>query len=462
MTLPAELLAAVASVGGGKLSLVIGAGCSIEAPTCVPAASVCSTEVHRRLVADGLLADGDCPDPSDLSALADSVFARHGSQGHVVDRFAEQYDLKLASPNSGYLIAAAMLCEGAISSIVTLNFDLALSSALSHLGSGQVIGVVESPADFPRQKARNVYYLHRNVNAADPEAWVLRSAALKDEWKGHWEPIITGKVLTSPVVVFAGLGTPISVLIETAALIRAALPKATFFQVDPGKREESKVFPTLKIGDANYIQLKWGDFMHELAHRLVNEHVAQLVVAMTRKTKDDKLPAENTAAVQNRLVTIGLVSLGKARARWLLHEKPYCPDDDIGRAQVADLLLAAHMVARVANAELKIADDGLVEFHRDGRVSAVYVLASGRGHRGKASMEAQIEFHRAQYRSRSVSPMGALVGGTSDVWTTPLTPPEDVVRGTTSGDIVTGPSALLMIHISELRADNTRIASLVP
>src|SRR5688500_9875396 len=238
MALPPELLAAVASVGGGKLSLVVGAGCSIEAPTSVPPASACSTEVHRRLIADGVLGEGECLEPSDLSALADSVFAKHGSQRHVVERFISQYDLKLASPNSGYLIAAAMLCEGAISSIVTLNFDLALSNALSQIGSNHAIGVVESPADLASQKARNVYYLHRNVNDAYPDTWVLRAAALLDEWKGHWEPIIAGRVLIAPLVVFAGLGTPISVLIETTALIRTAIPNATFFQVDPGAKEE--------------------------------------------------------------------------------------------------------------------------------------------------------------------------------------------------------------------------------
>jgi hypothetical protein len=227
-------------------------------------------------------------------------------------------------------------------------------------------------------------YLHRNVNAADPETWVLRSAPLQEQWKGHWEAIIAGKVLTSPVVVFAGLGTPISVLIETTSLIRKALPQATkFFQVDPGEESESKVFATLKLDQSHYIQQKWGDFMNDLAQRLVGEQVSQLDAAMKRKIQDDKLPPEDTTAIQKRLSTIGLVNLGKARSNWLLHEKPYYPDDDTARAQVADLILAAHMIARITNAELRIADDSLVEFHREGRVSAFYVLASGRDHRGK-------------------------------------------------------------------------------
>ena len=133
MALPAGLLQAVSSPGGGKIALVVGAGCSVEPPTSVPTAQTCSIEVHRRLLADGVLQDGDCSDPKDLSLVADAVFARTSSQRDIVERLCEQYDLKFAKANDGYLIAAAMLCEGVISSVVTLNFDLALSSAITDM-----------------------------------------------------------------------------------------------------------------------------------------------------------------------------------------------------------------------------------------------------------------------------------------------------------------------------------------
>ena len=67
MALPAQLLKAVSSPGGGKIAIVVGAGCSVEAPTCVPVEHDCSVEVHRRLVANGVLQNGDCTDPTDLS-----------------------------------------------------------------------------------------------------------------------------------------------------------------------------------------------------------------------------------------------------------------------------------------------------------------------------------------------------------------------------------------------------------
>jgi hypothetical protein len=91
MDLPAELLQAISSPGGGKVALIIGAGCSVEAPTSIPVSSTISLEIHRLLVADGVLQDGDCSDPTDLSLVADAVFSRKHSQREVVERFRERY-----------------------------------------------------------------------------------------------------------------------------------------------------------------------------------------------------------------------------------------------------------------------------------------------------------------------------------------------------------------------------------
>jgi hypothetical protein len=284
MPLPPELLQAVSSPGGGKIALVLGAGCSVEPPTNIPVSSVCSTEIHRCLVADGILREGGCPNPADLSALADAVFIKRNSQRDVVERLRDQYGLKLATPNDGYRIAAALLFEGVISSVVTLNYDLALSTALSELGAGKIVGVVEGPEDLVHQKAINLYYLHRNANAADPELWVLRTAALNLEWKGHWEPIIANKVLAAPVVVFAGLGTPVAVLIESTKLLRAALPTVSkLYLADPGDMARSSFFQALALDASVYIQSEWGELMKALSKRLLEEQIAKLGQAAGRK-----------------------------------------------------------------------------------------------------------------------------------------------------------------------------------
>jgi len=259
MPLPADLLEAISSTGGGRVALVIGAGCSSEEPTGLPLSREVSREIHRMLVAGGILDHGECADPDDLSVVTDAVFNKTHSQREVVERFLGRYDLKVATSNRGYKIAAALLCEGVIATVVTLNFDLALSTALAELGAGGVVAVVERPEDLPRQRAINVYYLHRNANAADPELWVLRTASLTTEWRDCWEAIIATRVLAAPVVVFAGLGTPVSVLVESTKLLRRALPDTTsLYQADPGEREHSRFAAELEIDAVNYIQLGWG------------------------------------------------------------------------------------------------------------------------------------------------------------------------------------------------------------
>ena len=465
MTLPAQLLNAVSSPGGGKIAIVVGAGCSVEAPTCVPVEHDCSVEVHRRLVANGVLQNGDCTDPTDLSLVADAVFEKKQSQRDVVELLRDQYDLKLAPPNDGYRIAAAMLCEGTVSSMLTLNFDLALSNALSELGAGHTVEVIECPEDLPRQKTINVYYLHRNVNALDPESWVLRTSALNDDWKRNWCQVVTTRVLAAPVVVFAGIGSPARVLIESAKLIRTVLPVTTkLFQIDPADRAVSKSFQELALDPGDYIQCEWGHFMEELSERLSAEQVVELGQAIGRKVREEELlQTEDVANLLACLRNLGLVKLGKLRAHWLLHEKPYYPVKLNGNGLLADLLLALAMMARVSGTAVIIIENGLVEFQRDDRVVVAYLVASGCGHRGRAAVEAVVESRRAQYRSHPATPRGVLVGGTSDPWTTQATSPTDVARGNSADDdIVTGPMALPLIHISELRSDASRIHQVVP
>ena len=142
----ADLLHAVAE-REGRVVLVVGAGCSVEDPTGLKLASHYAAEVHRRLVLDGFLGDGDCHEPHDLSLLASTVWARHGSQTPVVERLPRA-EFRSARPNDGYLIAAALLRERAISCVLTLNFDLAMSSALTELSATDV-QVIVGPQHLP-------------------------------------------------------------------------------------------------------------------------------------------------------------------------------------------------------------------------------------------------------------------------------------------------------------------------
>lgn len=461
MPLPPEVLQAVASPGGGKIALVLGAGCSVEAPTNIPVSRLCSAEIYRHLVADGILQEGDCADPEDLSSLADAVFGKRNSQRDVVERLRDQYGLKLATPNDGYWIAAALLCEGTISSVVTLNYDLALSTALSGLGAGMRVGVVERPEDLPNQKAVNLYYLHRNANAADVESWVLRTAALDVEWKGHWESIIANKVLAAPVVLFAGLGTPVAVLIASTKLLRAALPAITkLYLADPGDMATSKFFEALGLDAAHYIPSGWGELMEALSNRLSEEQIAKLTQAAARKIREDHLPNEDITRLLRALQRMGIVAGGRLRAYWLLYEKPYRVFEENILGLLADLLLAIATIARVSGADAFLTEDGRVEFKRTGRTVSSFIVASGSGYRAKTAVETEVKKRRAKYFE---SPAAALVGGTSASWTTTPTPPQDIVEGDEpKDDILRGPSALPLYHIDELRNNHALIRQVVP
>lgn len=212
-----DLLHAVAE-RAGRIALVVGAGCSLESPTNLELSTTYAHRVHQELILDGLLEEGECDDANDLSSVASAIWVKHGSQEPVVTRLPRSR-LRNAKANDGYLIAAALLREGAVSVVLTLNFDLAMSHALVELGADEV-AVIAGPTMIGDFGALALVYLHRNVNEPNCDAWILRVEALNSEWQGHWEEALSQRVMASPVVVFAGLGSHAAVLTRTIAWIR--------------------------------------------------------------------------------------------------------------------------------------------------------------------------------------------------------------------------------------------------
>lgn len=157
MVLPTKLLEAIAHEDGGRVVIVVGAGCSFEAPTSLPLASTCAENAHRRLILDGVISDGDCPNAKDLSSVADAVKQAKGTQAPLVERLPLT-KFRSAEPNEGHLLAAAMMREQAVKAVVTLNFDLAISTALAILGNREVI-TLTGPQDHHRMGIVNLVYL---------------------------------------------------------------------------------------------------------------------------------------------------------------------------------------------------------------------------------------------------------------------------------------------------------------
>jgi hypothetical protein len=456
MTCPPELLHAVAEQRG-LVVLVVGAGCSLDAPTGLKLSRVYAIEANRKLELDDILAPGECPDPTDLSAVASVVHSKTGSQAAVVERLPRS-EFRTARPNAGYLVAAALLREGALGCVMTLNFDLAMSHALTDLSASNV-AVVAGPEDLSDLGAAALIYLHRNVEQLDVEKWILRREALEEEWRDDWQEVVAQRVMAAPVTVFAGLGSPAAVLTETVTRIRAAVADALrTYVVDPA--EETAFKAALALRDEAHIRLPWHEFMQELGQRVVAEHCAATQAACETLCEDngwdDELPF--VGGLCKRLSDLGLVLAGKLRARWLLDTQGYAPDD-ARRPLLADLLLAVGVIERGVDAPAHFRDDGVVEFRRDGKIVATVMLASGGGIQRWTAMEARVAAAAADIRP-AFRPTHAIVGGAQGMRPQDVVPPLDVITGDGEGDIIGGPH-LMMLAIEELRGDTETLIQLV-
>ncbi len=463
MALPAPLLTAVSTPGGGKLALIVGCGCSYEAPTSIPLAGTCSQESHDRLVANNVIGDKDCSVPWDLSALADAVVNKTKSQAPLVDQLSQHYPFKDATPNDGHLLAAAMLREGVVSTVLTLNFDLAFTTAIAALGVGHDIGIIDGPSDFGKQKTSNVYYLHRNVNAANPEDWVLRTIALQTEWKNGWEKVVAGRVLSTPVVLFAGLGSPAAVLTESTKLIQTAIPAGIkAYQVDPGDMSKCQFAKDLGIDPANYIKMGWCDFMLALSARVVDDHTTRLSITAAAMVKREGWSPEDLKSLVDRIKAAGLLLLGRMRSTWLLHEKPYYPDEDATRELIADLLLASATIERVSGASPVLFEDGVIEFRRGDRTVSACLCVSGRGTRSRIAIESELSKRHRHYRSRGTPLTGAIVAGLSPAPSPPVTPPTSVIAGNPTNSILMGTATLPLYDVASIRTDAAQPKRVAP
>jgi hypothetical protein len=121
-----------------------------------------------------------------------------------------------------------------------------------------------------------VIFLHRSVDAL-ADQWILRTDQIAASWKDGWEELIALRVVSNPITIFIGLGTPAAVLVESVSKVRAAVPGGTrVYQVDVGDKQHSAYFAALHLTDDDYIQMGWTQFMEELSARVLAEQCLQL------------------------------------------------------------------------------------------------------------------------------------------------------------------------------------------
>lgn len=460
MPLPSEILRAVAHPDGGQIVLVLGAGCSREPPTNLPIGAECSRDAHRNLVDDNILSDGQCPNPEDLSILAETVHQITGSQTCLVERLPRNR-FRLADPNDGHLLAAAMLSEGTVTAVLTLNHDLAMSSALTRVGAISGVGIVDGPRGLASLAASNLIYLHRNVDA-DPEEWILRTSALEAEWRDTWQEVIATRVLLSPITVFAGLGSPARVLLETVRRLREVCGDTIeVYQVDPVDKANSAFFRELGIPESRYLRMGWCEFMREIADRLAKVHCTEIETACERLTRDGGWGREDIAGLCDRIRQRGLLGLGKIRARWLLDESSYVPKDAVDPGWLADLLLAIGLIERVTGSRADIGTEGLAVFWRGHRAVGAVVLAHGRGIQRWFMLERTIRSRRRMWQHSLPRPTCALVAGVPEGRPREVSPPEDLLSVQDPASIVSPDRTVKMYSVDELRSDPSLIGSIM-
>lgn len=442
--LPPSLLQAIAHDVGGKVVLVLGAGCSVE-ETDLPLTDVLAQRCCRELIANNVLSRGDCLDENDLSAVADAVFTRTGHQDDLVNTFPPE-KFRRAKPNLGYRIAAALLQEGAVSSVMTLNFDLAASTALS---GARDVAEVAGPQDHQHLGACNLIYLHRNVNAKADDL-ILRTKALKEEWKDAWEQKIVARVASGPVTVFVGLGSPAAVLIEAVNNIVSVIPEgAKYFVVDSAKMEDSRFFAELHIPADRYIQLGWCDFMDGLGQRLAEKQRQLLEQACGELLKAGSWE-EGVPDLCERLACLGLLEIGRLRALWLLRDGDYAPDEENTRALLADLLLAVGTVERALGFDARFHPDGVVELRDGDVIRGAFMMSSGCGYLRRMQVEEKLRKRRARLKYRTLLPRTALVAGVPPG--VPMSTPVNLVHTLGRDSLVVGADTFELIMVDELHS----------
>lgn len=458
-TLPSNLLQAISSPSGGRVVLVLGAGCSREEPTSLPLAGELSAQCYRKLVDDGILTEGEVSDLYDLSAVAEAVVQKTGNQNALIERFP-QGDFRQAEPNEGYLIMAALLIEGAIADALTLNFDFAARSALSQLGAGSSVSTIRGPEEHTQLAARNLIYLHRDIDSS-PDEIILRTSTLEEAWQDRWEQVVAQRVLSGSTTVFVGLGSPAAVLVATMNHILEVIGKtqASVYVVDLLAHEDSCFASALKIAAKDYLRMGWGDFMRALAERVVKEYCAAVENDCSVLVTKLGIQKEDVSDICRRLAAIGLLGLGQLRAAWMLKSGSYLPHRQGDSIHLlSDLVLAVRLLERESGRQARFGRDGLVEFSH-GNYATRVMVCSGGGWMSYAQVAAELSRRREILQREGREPSAALVSAVRPGYD--IATPSDIAVDSDPNDLVTGPAQLRIVGIDELRDDPGRVLEVI-
>jgi hypothetical protein len=415
----------------------------------MPLARDLSREAHRKLVHEGVLAEGECADPADLAALATLVFQRTGSQTALLRQFPVD-QMKLARANAGYLMLIALMVEGAISHVLSLNFDLAAQNAAADLG--QVVTFVDRP-DTPIPMTKTVVHLHGSANSSTEE-WILRIEVIREEWRSKWQEVVARQILAAPNILFVGLGSAAPVLSETVGMIAAAVGQKVFYQADVSEYADNGFARELNIAADRYIRGSWCEVMAELATHLAEEQVHTLTTNGVNLLRENGATDGELAAfrdVTSCLRGVTLLTLGRFRANASLSlVSRYRPRTQQDEECMAVPLKTLGAVSASTGLTPTLAPTGLWHLKRGNRIQAQILLATGHGTRKMSALETSIRhLSRDIAQATGMGPDLVLVGGTvPDVGLQNVSAPSDIVNGEEStADIIDGPQSPYILSV---------------
>ncbi len=336
---------------------------------------------------------------------------------------------------------------------ILLNYDLAMTDALGCVSAGDSVSVIADPGAVGELGSSVVVYLHRNVNESNFEKWVLRAEVIDDAWRGGWEEIIAQRIVTSPIVVFAGLGSPAAVLTETVRRIRQSLEGQGHdaFVVDPSTSSPFK--ETLDLPEGAHIQMGWCAFMQCLADRLIIEQTKKLSAASrllcTSNGWTDEVAGINE--LSQLFSERGLVASGFQRASWLLSDRKYLPDQEQVRELIAYLLLGVGIAQRHCNVTVNVRSDCVIELRKGGVVVGSILPISAAGTKHWTAMEPSIRRYLDKFTSYE-RPTSVLLGSLLGATPTEVSPPPDIVFEDDEANIVSPSSSPVYISVDYLRS----------
>lgn len=424
-----------------RIVMVIGAGCSKERPTSLPLASECAEEGYRKLVEDEVIQEIEGLDKKDLSAVADAAYEATGSNDALVQRLSPQ-QFQNARPNYGHKLVVALMLEGAIQDVVTLNYDLALSNAVSQVaGSTKKISHIHGPEQHDRLTTSNIIYLHRSALSPYSD-WILTTKQLEDDWKDNWQEVIVNRIAPTPIIVFAGLGAPAAVLTKTIQRIQTILANHgnQICYANPSELENSPFATELGISSDNHVYVGWCDFVSSLSERLKRERVSHLSIEIGQILEGYGLP-KMTDKVESALNAIDLLLLGKLCSAALLDEtSDYRPVVDTDAGLVAFLLSTLQTIASTLDTPLQITRDGDVRiFLPQNGANITFVLGSGRGNRRFSAVATEISSER---RPAPTGITVSLIGSCTDSGGDTAKMPKALVGQDPSGSLIGSSSPL--------------------